>query len=523
VEVDQDSLIYSRRGPNQELNVLRDGIRNTPIFGWYKVTRLNGVAVDVGTYIREDTLRDLGHEDDIARPIRSMVYGLDNVDKANVHKAYELGYRDFDAAYTYHAGKTPGLFEDLKIDGGPVRLVYKFKYENRKAAEAEMIALSKMQGIILHTIMLHEIPAEKNARTLAFFWLSEYSEQFGAQAGLSNVVQEDIDSPDNLSNLLKQADKDHKLKISLIQNRVSPLAPDANVRALAQQQGIGYMGFGVKGGLPGGHQGTCSMGADTAVESYPIEEDALLNEVIVSWFGLRKEDIRFILIDWARKKGIAVISTSRTEEGMTKMIHASYYNEIVDFIDEFADGSKYYPYRSQEAPLYLPFARFMELADLDPGCTSLVLQELPVSLWRLFYKHVLAREGMQNDFIKVMKPMTQREHVQPLLDFIRYEKIVSVTDLSNVLLQFKLGLRAGHRENVVSIFQPTMTNHELIGILGTVYQKKTILLCDTEYSALSSVGDLQEVAENQELLVMTGVDIVARYKKGSDKSWTKVG
>lgn len=515
VEIDSASLLYSRRGPNQEefVGVDEDGPQH---YGWYVVNRLNGKPVKPGTYIREDTFENLTEEDDAKLPIRSSIFGLERAAKETVHKAYGEGFRDFDGAFMYQKGKLAALFDGLTVDKGSLRLIYKFKFEEFNDAEAELIELSKIKGLFIHTIMLHDIPAGVDRR-IALNALKYLSTRFNTKTGLSNVIEEDIESEDNLRAVLEAATL-AGLDITSVQNRMSPAAPDKKVREVCKEFGIPYMAFGLKGGEEGGHKGTCEMGADTAVESFPLDTDPLLlNEA--KKYGIKPEDLRHLMLDWARQQGLSSISQSRTSEGMSLM-RSSFPSELLAFLELYAHGNEHYPHSISDAPMYQPFEIYLTELGISQSLMQPLLDAIPTPLWRLYYKHVLAREKENNALVRVMGKATS-DDVENLIALAHYDKVSSVTDLLNLFEIYIQGARAGYKDEIDNAYPDTRTGEQLFAMHDTLNSEgKKQYLCDEEFDT-QTLTELNDAAADKIVAFMVGSEFIVRYKKINNDQWVK--
>lgn len=516
VEIESSSALRSRRGPNQEVpKNSQDDEHGPQWYVWYLVKRLNGKPIRPHTYIREDTFRKTKARDELRMPIRSTVYGMTGLTAENLKLAYEQGYRDFDAAYMYHKGKTAALFRSFAINQGPVRLIYKFKLKELDAAYEELQALSSIHGVLIHTIMLHDMPAKGPEKEEVFGILKRMAGEFHTRIGLSNVVEEDVVSSDNLTHLLHMARR-LGVKISSIQNRMSPSAPDARVREVCAHHGIDYMGFGLKGG--GGHGGTCEMGADSAVENYSIETDPLFLQM-AHRFGLRPDELRHVMLDWGREHGVHVISQSRSREGM-HLMRSAFSPELLNFLRIYAHGNEHFPHHPQHAGLYQPFEVYLRQLGINSSEMNALFRAIPMNLWRLFYKHTLAREKTDSDFVKVMRSMTATR-LEELLALNAEKPVKSVTDLGNLFLKFKNDVRAKPVDEVSIEYPESLTDPQLFH-LGTSMTTtgKQRLLCDDGYMAIKS-GGLEAVKIGDSVLIMIAMDVVATYKKTGASKWQK--
>jgi diketogulonate reductase-like aldo/keto reductase len=513
VEIESESALRSRRGPNQEDKALNAQDETGPSwYMWYVVNRLNGKPVRPNTYIRDDTFRQADAEDEQAMPLRSTIFGTADATLEGFNQAYAQGYRDFDTAYDYHKGGTAAIIKQMTINSGTIRLIYKFKLEELKGAIAELKNLASIPNVLIHTIMLHEIPAGNHTEALNI--LKGVAEPYNAKTGLSNVVQEDVDSADNFTEILKEANS-LGIKISSVQNRMSPGAPDKAVREVCDRYGIDYMAFGLKGGA--GHDGTCKMGPDSAVEDFSIENDALFSEKAAE-YGIEKDMLRFVMLDWGRKNGVSVISQSRSEQGMINM-RVAFPAELLSFLDNYGHGNEFYPHHPDQADLYLPFEKFLEKSGIDLGLMQPLFDHIPMNLWRMYYKHTVSREAAESDFVKVMQTADANE-VAELIQ-LAGNNIETVTDLGNLFLRYKSGERAVVAPTApvtVDAYPQVLTDQGLreLGSGLTIDGKAKYLY---NMDAFEAVSEPSGVAQDVILDVLVVADSVARYKKTGADQW----
>ena len=478
--------------------------------------------------IVKDTLENyLSEQEQMSLPIRSTVYGLDKAKgkqgQENVKLAYQQGFRDFDAAYMYQNGATAGLFKDLVINQGIIRIIYKFKLAEADGALDDLKNLSKITGVRIHTIMLHEIPASKLDKQAAFKQLKLMSMTFNAKVGLSNVEELDIESGDNFSSLLKMAGEED-LEISSVQNRVSPSAPDTQVRKMCEKLGIDYLGFGLKGGDEGGHEGTCSMGSESKVENYDITTDPLF-VAKANQLGIPKEEFRHVMLDWGRSKGIKVISSSRNDKGMADM-RARFSSEIVHILEMYGHGNEYYansPDSSKiaKAPLYHPFVEYIKTEKLA-GLIDPILSLAPIPMWRLYYKHSIAGKGDKS--LKGALDKAGKSGIKDIIGLARYEfpnGITDVTKLSNVFGMYLQGLRAGYKGEVY----PESCDSAELAALGTGKTINGSLKSISDYvefldDATLAVKFLNKQTEGTIVYLFIKTEVQASYKKVGT-TWVK--
>jgi hypothetical protein len=361
--------------------------------------------------------------------------------------------------------------------------------------------------------MLHEIPAGNHTEALNI--LKGVAEPYNAKTGVSNVVQEDIDSADNFTEILKEANS-LGIKISSVQNRMSPGAPDRAVREVCDRYGIDYMAFGLKGGA--GHDGTCKMGPDSAVEDFSIENDALFIEK-ADEFGIEKEMLRFVMLDWGRKHGVSVISQSRSAEGMVNM-RLAFPAELLSFLENYGHGNEVFPHHPEQAGLYLPFEKFLEKCGISLDLMNPLLAHIPMNLWRMYYKHTLSREATDSEFVEVMQDINLAG-VTELIE-LAGETVHTVTDLTNLFLRYKSGERAVAEPTMavaaaVDDYPQVLTNQELLALgsgLSTGGKAKCLM------SDSSIIDDPAQEKNDTVADIFAGMDSVAKYKKTGDDQWT---
>lgn len=417
-------------------------------------------------HIIDSSTRHLSPGSQKASPIRSTVYGLDKAKgkegSENIALAYEQGFRDFDAAVLYHEGNTAELFRSLKVDKGIVRIIYKYQLEEFDAARKDMLNLISIPGIHIHTVMLHDIPISKPKKVEAFKQLKFLSAEFGAKIGLSNVQQLDnITSEDNLTNLLDLA-KENDIKVSSIQNRISPSAPDTRVRQIAKENGIDYMGFGLQGGDKESEKGTCSMDETTKVESYDITTDPLFKTKIAQ-LGLSPEKAKRAMLEWARLKDVKVISSSTTAEGMSVMMHP-FATDLIQHLDMYGHGNQHYanssdPAAANSASLYLPFETYLTQNGIK-GAFDIIHPLAPDPMWRLLYKHAIAAKDNKS----ILQALTAAgtvgaNEINILGTFLFPGGVKSVTALGNIFTRYISGMRG--------VVYPVNATSVLLSQIGT--------------------------------------------------------
>ncbi|WP_123067942.1 eCIS core domain-containing protein [Massilia aurea] len=309
VIIDTNVRRRSRRGPNQEDHSEED--RTGPAhYLWYAVLSVNGVEQPEGLFIREDTLTHPGHDAALARPLQSTVYGTDGSTPEEIRDAYGEGYRDFDCAYGYHGGATYRLFRTFPIIS-PVRIIYKFKLEKLDGAAAELARLARTPGVIIHTVMLHEVPGSPADLDRALEELAVLSQTYQCRAGVSNVaVAEGVAGfdLDTMRSKMRDAGSD----ISVVENRMSPATPDRIVRDYCKRHGIQYLAYSLTGSTKEA-SGTCGMVPGAGTGEYRLLNDPMLKELAVK-MDILPDDLRYVIYTWARQQGAQVIARSSQQD-----------------------------------------------------------------------------------------------------------------------------------------------------------------------------------------------------------------
>ncbi|CAM1345280.1 eCIS core domain-containing protein [Tenacibaculum amylolyticum] len=471
-------------------------------------------------------------------PLRSTIYGLDKAHGAkgaeNVELAYQQGFRDFDAAVHYQKGKTADLFKDLKINNGIVRINYKYKFNEYRQAFMDIIALRKIKGVYIHTIMLHEIPDKKAEIEESFLDLKRMGQIFGAKIGLSNVKQiDDVDFDDNFTNLLQIA-KEKEMTISSIQNRVSPSAPDERVRQIAKENEMAYMGFGLSASES--DNATCSMDDSVKVEDYPILEDPIFNKHM-NQLNLNDKQKQRALLEWGRQKDIKVISSSRDAIGMYHM-REPYASDFLSFLDVFGSGNKEYATSysvpAEEVELFAPFILFMQEHKIYKDFKH--IQKLASNhIWRLYYKHCIVGKK-DNDLIKSIQ-ISKESEAANIIDYARktgLNNYESITEFSEIFANYvKTGGKL-HKEKASEAFAfpQTASSSQIVSMtfLNQTMKRTSSLYLDGIESATDAYVVDETTAEEKLGIVKTdstveiyeGHEKRATYKKVDDKKWEKM-
>ncbi len=461
--------------------------------------------------INDQSENNLPEEEQKALPIRSTIYGMDKAKgqngKENIALAYANGFRDFDAAVHYQKGKTAELFNDLKIDNGIIRITYKYKPKEQRTAYHDLVNLKKINGVYIHTIMLHEVPSNKKEIKKSFTDLQRMGKMFNAKIGLSNVQQlDDVKLDDNLENLLEIAKK-KDMVISSIQNRVSPAAPDKRVRQIAESNGIDYMGFGLSGAADTG--GTCEINETSAVENYAIYMDPIFQKKIKE-IGLNADQTKRTFLDWGRARKIKVISSSTSSKGMHHM-REPFASDFLRFLDDFGHGNEFYANTAnsdnyKSAPVFLPFQEYLKTQNVEKEF-SFIKGLVPITMWRLYYKHLIVAKN-QHDLVSALK-RAGTKHSDDIfgLSIQLFPKgIKSVTDLDNVLEAYST---SGYTPKVERKLPRTVSKLQLLSMGFDMGFQNAFIQDDQSDVLLDPNNELDKIEKNH------SIDIIAPIKQDS--------
>jgi diketogulonate reductase-like aldo/keto reductase len=378
VVVDTDVRHRSRRGPNQEEHA--EGDRTGPAhYLWYGVISVDGVEQPPGLFIREDTLTHPEQDKASARKLQSTVYGTDGSTADEIRAAYQEGYTDFDCAYGYKNGETYRLFRTFPI-ANPVRIVYKFKLDDLEGAAMELARLARTPGVIIHTIMLHEVPELAADMDHALEELAVLSQTYQCRAGVSNVVvSEDIGGLDldAMRNKLRAAGSD----LSVVENRMNPAEPDRRVRDYCIAHGIQYLAFGLTGAATAG--GTCAKVPGVGGGDYLLLNDPTMLE-LAGRLGITSDNLRHVIYTWARQQDASVIARSSQQERRTANktnVPAEASRLARTTLEDFG--------RTLDNGLSQPFGAYLSKMGVPEANVSRLVDKIPKAWLNMYYRNVI--------------------------------------------------------------------------------------------------------------------------------------
>lgn len=375
VVIDTDNRYRSRRGPNQETYHETDK-QGPQHYLWYKVISLNDRPVEEDTYIREDTITNLHQEAATKEPLPLNIYGSDKSTKNEISEAYREGQRYFDCAYEYHGGDTYKMFRSFKIDRGPVMLIYKFKLQELTGASTELAKLARTEGIIIHTIMLHQLPDTDKEIKIALNHLALLGKTYHSLIGISNVSLSDVAAASNLPELEKQLRK-KGVKLSMIENRMNPAVPDLAVLRYCRQHGIKYLAYGLTGPSSGG---TCGAAPGIGTGDYKYLSDPEMADICRS-LHISVDDFRYVVYTWARQRGAHVITRSSDQQ------HRARNQQDIRLTQEAEQGINYFAPSAHA--IYLPFIRYLTKKGIAPRIIHQLPDYISPGWLELYYKKTI--------------------------------------------------------------------------------------------------------------------------------------
>ncbi|HAS39335.1 MAG TPA: hypothetical protein DCS93_02600 [Microscillaceae bacterium] len=311
------------------------------------------------------------------------IYGTDTSDKESmpqeISEAYNEGYRDFDCAYGYFDGKTAPMFEKLNINKGFVRILYKFKHEQLEGAKQEIARLSAIKGVIIHTLMLHELPVGDEALEEALDALSELSKEYKTNTGVSNVMESGLGIKSDLSNVAKKLEE-NETPLTSIENRMDPAVPDKKVREYCKKNKIQYLAYGVSGPSTGG---TCGKVPGMGNGDFKVLNDPGMQQ-FAQECGVETNELRYVIYTWARQQGASVITRS-SQQGRRN-------NNKTDLdldsqgLDTFMQN--YEPKNLTEG-IYTPCYNYLRGQGVSTNTLSTVTEHIPANWLEIYYKDVI--------------------------------------------------------------------------------------------------------------------------------------
>lgn len=483
VEIDRDIRYRSRRGPNQEIfsQIDKAGPQH---YLWFLVKSINGRPAPSNYYIREDTITHPKQEEKVQAALEKTIYGTDGSENDEIERAYLNGYRDFDCAYSYHNGESYLFFQKFKIhEEEPVRIIYKFKFENIKEASIELSKLFRTPGVIIYTIMLHEVPEQSQNIDLALRYLASLGKTYQCRIGVSNVSLNELD-PANIDTI-RQSLRGYEVDVSVIENRMNPSIPDKAVYDYCQTNDIQYIAYGLTGPSQAG--GTCGMNTDVGNLDYMILRDPALIE-LAKIKGISNEKLRYLIYSWARsKQNISIIARSsqseRQSENKTEMNDKDIFNALDNLNTTDPETGLSYPFREYLKLIKVPIKNILKLTN-----------KIPAKWLNLYYRKAMG--NLQDD------DLTEILQKSDLLDEIKTQ---NPEDLSFLRIYFNLFLK--HAKNPVT-FPENPTNDELILFINS---NQSIEIYSEEGIPIPK----------EELSSMTKETKIVLYKKGTGKHYRK--
>ncbi len=195
VDIDENDIYLSRRGPNQEefRDVDFDGPQH---YEWFLVRTINGIAAAADTYIREDTIEDV-EEDEALDVTPWLIFGTDGRSAQQIREAVDLGYRRFDTAESY--GTAEALAEVLAqsgLDRSAYEVIYKFDVQAGESQEALADSLLQVAAMFegrIDTLMIHNVDGG-DASVRAAWAVMDQLKRMGVarEIGVGNVKPRNI-------------------------------------------------------------------------------------------------------------------------------------------------------------------------------------------------------------------------------------------------------------------------------------------------------------------------------------------
>jgi diketogulonate reductase-like aldo/keto reductase len=382
VEVDTDKRYRSRRGPNQETHNETDQSGDQHYL-WYEVVKVNNQSVGKNVYIREDTITHLDQKAQVSAPLKSTIYGTDESNGAEMADAYNEGYRDFDCAYSYFMGKTAEAFRSFPINQGPIRIIYKFKLEEYTKASAELAQLARTPGIIIHTIMLHELPKSQLEEdiNIALENLSLLGKTYHSKVGVSNVSSSGSGMPAELPQLRKSL-AHLGSTLSVVENRLNPAVPDVTVRRYCSDHGIKYLAYGMNG--PSG-VGTCGAVPGVGAGDYKFLKDPEI-PIIAKKMGITPKELRQVIYTWARNQDVSVVTRS-SDQGHREQNRTD-LQQLPKNTDEFLSY-----FAPSDSPIYVPYLRYLERSRISKEMVIALSEQIGEGWLEMYYKKVIVELG----------------------------------------------------------------------------------------------------------------------------------
>ncbi len=226
VDIDENDVYLSRRGPNQEdfrETEDRDGPQH---YEWFRVRTINGIAAAPDTYIREDTIEDVGEDALDVEPW--LVFGTDGRSEQEIRDAVRIGYRRFDTAESYHtAHLLSAVLNDSDLDRSEYEIIYKFDVEPGETAEELDDWLVRVAGMFegrIDTLIIHNAGGGDEAVATAWGVMDTLKrEGIVREIGLGNVRTQHA----GLVNALQE-----QSPIDVIENSISSILSDDGLREL---------------------------------------------------------------------------------------------------------------------------------------------------------------------------------------------------------------------------------------------------------------------------------------------------
>jgi diketogulonate reductase-like aldo/keto reductase len=161
-----------------------------------------------------------------------VVFGTQDRDAAAVKEAFHIGYREFDTAESYQNIKqvAEGLASNKRAE---FRIIYKFNMRDLEPLAEHVRAVAELFGGYLDVAMIHNLPDSSQQLAAAVKALNQLKE-----TGVINKV--------GLSGVEKaQATPGTLVGVDVVENDVTKLDNDRDVREVCHELGIEYLGHGI--------------------------------------------------------------------------------------------------------------------------------------------------------------------------------------------------------------------------------------------------------------------------------------
>jgi diketogulonate reductase-like aldo/keto reductase len=439
-------------------------------------------------YIREDTITHPKQEEKVQDALQKTIYGTDGSKDNEIANAYSNGYRDFDCAYSYHNGESYLFFRKFEIrEEDPVRIVYKFKFEEVKEASIELSKLFRTPGVVIYTIMLHEVPEQSQDIDFVLHYLASLGKTYQCRIGVSNISLNETD-PANIDTI-RQSLRGDGIDISIIENRMNPSIPDKALDDYCQTNGIQYIAYGLTGPSQAG--GTCGMETSVGNGDYMILQDLALIK-LANQEKISPEELRYLIYSWARsKKNISIIARSsqpaRQSENKTDMENM----KIFEFLYKLNEIDT-------ESGLLYPFYKYLISEEISIEKISQLKDKISTEWLNLYYRKAMVDQ--KDEFlITILKN-------QGLLDKIEQKTPKDLTGLRKYFLQIL-------ESDIIApvTFPKNPTNEKLVAFIND----SSIDILNEDYDVIEK-DKLKNIAVDKIILYQQQTQTQVQYKKMID-------